>query len=102
MSQKVGILPTVLLENNVSLVVEDDIGFPDFVIRKSQDLNATKVRGVPCQMRVVPHLAQPAIDGENLVLLVHIDDVMNGHSKMHHDGLRGVADGPHTRLVVDQ
>ena len=60
-----------------SLIVEDDIRPPNLVIWNGHGQDAAKVGGVPRKVRVVPHLAEPAIDSQNLVLLVHIDDVVD-------------------------
>lgn len=53
-----------------SLVIENNIGFPDSLEREAYDVDATEVGGVPGKMSVRPDLRHPAVGGEDLVPLV--------------------------------
>ena len=86
----------------VLLVVEDDVRLPDFVYRQPEALDAAKIRVVPGEVGVSPDLGEPTVHGEHLVLLVDIDDVVDGHVEGDVDRSRGVLGRTHARLVVAQ
>ena len=61
-----------------------------------------KVGKVPGEMDVSPHLCDPTIHGQNLVLLIDVDNVMDGHVEGHVQRFRRVFHWPHARLVIGQ
>ena len=62
-----------------SLVVKDDVWLPDFVDGQPEALDAAKVGVVPGEVGVPPDLSEPTVHGQHLVLLVDVDDVVDGH-----------------------
>ena len=72
------------------LVVEYDVWLPHFGKREPECLDATKVRVVPGEVDIIPNGRGPAVRGEDLILLVHVDNVMERHIKGHGDCLRRV------------
>ena len=41
------------------------------------------------------YLSEPATRGEDLVLLVEVDNLMQGHGEVHHEGAAGVLHRSH-------
>jgi len=84
----------------VRVVVQDDVGSPQLVEGQADGADVAEVRRVPRQVRVVPHVRDPAVRGQDLVLLVHVDDLVDADVEHDVNGLAGVAHRPHALLVV--
>lgn len=89
-----------IFESRNSLIVENNIGSPNSIVRQSNIINTPKIRGIPSQMGVIPNLTQPAIHCQNLVLFIHVNNVMYRKAKNDDNWLWRVAHGANASFVI--
>ena len=68
----------------VRIVVKDDVRQPDLLVGKPDARHVAKVWGVPSEVGVEPDSRDPAVGREDLVLLVDVDDLVDGHVELDH------------------
>ena len=90
----------VLVDVHVGVVVDEQVGSPDASGGNVKNADASVVFWIPAEEFVVPVLLGPAVDGEDLVDLVHLEYLLE--PKMHGDvhALAVVADGAEVGVVV--
>ena len=82
------------------LIVENDIRLPHHVEWKSYHRDVSEVRGVPREVGVLPRGRDPAVGRQDLVLLVHVNDLVQTDVVLDHERLGGVGHGADGFLVV--
>ena len=70
------------------------------IIGQSDGRHVAEVRLVPRQLIVQPFGRDPTVGRQDLVLLIDVDDLVNGDVVADLQGSGTVRDGPHARVVI--
>ena len=95
-------LPNKLVDDKkyIGPVIEEYIWYPEVPRVDDDAVHSAVVRNVPAELIVAPSQVEPHAGGQQLVLLVQVNDLLQRHAECYDDGGGLVHDGSVLCVVV--
>jgi hypothetical protein len=84
----------------VHRVIQQNIRLPNLSRWKADVTNVAIFRPIPSQFVIIPRIVQPGINVENLIFLVHVDELLQRDFQVNRYRLRVIGHGPFQIVII--